>query len=106
MRTSDFTNQTLPSFQQKYLRGLAQRLKPSLHVREIKPTIIAEIIHAFDKQELLKIRLEQPTDKEFLAIELAEQTQSYLCGLIGHIVILYRRHPKNPQIQLPKKAEE
>lgn len=103
MRTHDFTSQALPPFQEKYLRGLANHLKPSLRVSEIKDSVIAEIMLAFDKQELLKIRLDHPIDKEFLAVELAEKTQSYLCGLIGHTVILYRRHPKNPQIQLPKK---
>ena len=43
--------------------------------------------------------------KKGTASALAERTQSELCGLIGHTIILYRAHPESPVIRLPKRTE-
>ena len=47
-------------------------------------------------------RLHEPDDKKALAAELAELAGAQLCGLVGHTVILYRRHPETPRIRLPE----
>jgi RNA-binding protein YhbY len=33
---------------------------------------------------------------------LAEKSGAELCGLVGHTVILYRRRPEDPRIELPE----
>ena len=38
----------------------------------------------------------EPGFEEFAA--LAKRSTAALCGLIGHTVILYRKHPKKPRI--------
>ncbi len=103
MRTSDYTTNCLPSYQQKYLRSISHRLKPIVRIIEITEQSLLEIRHAFSKEELIKVRLDHPSDKELLAVQLAEKSKSYLCGLLGHTVLLYRPFSENPVIQLPQR---
>ena len=39
---------------------------------------------------------------DFPAEELAQRSGAELCGLVGHTVILYRPHPEEPKLELPK----
>jgi RNA-binding protein len=86
--------------QRKRLRGLAHSLEPIVQVGAAGASdrVVAEVNAALDSHELIKVRLRDPEDKRALAAELAERTQSTLCGVIGHIAILYRRHPEDPRI--------
>jgi RNA-binding protein YhbY len=34
---------------------------------------------------------------------IADKSGAALCGLVGHTVILYRPHPEDPRIELPKR---
>ena len=54
--------------------------------------------------ELVKVRLHEPEDKHADAAALAEACEAHLCGLVGHTVILYRRHPEKPRIVLPQRG--
>ena len=58
---------------------------------------------ALADHELIKVKMEEPEDKKAMANQLAENTQSALCGLIGHVAILYKANPEEPKITLPKK---
>ena len=51
--------------------------------------------------ELIKVRMVRPADKKAMAAELAERAFASLCGVVGHMAILYRPHPDKPQIKLP-----
>ena len=97
---------TLAGFQRRYLRSLAHDRKPVVHVGEVRlsDAVIKALDEALEAHELVKIRLHQPSDKKASAAELAEKTSAHLCGLVGHTVILYRRHPKKPKIELPQRA--
>lgn len=64
--------------------------------------VITSIELALLNHELIKVRLHEPDDKNGMARELAARTSSAMCGLVGHTVILYRPHPDDPQIKLPK----
>ena len=44
----------------------------------------------------------EPEDKKQAAKDLATQTGSCLCALVGHTAILYRPHPEEPEIKLPR----
>ncbi len=103
MRLADVTTHTLPGYQQKYLRSKAHHFKPAFRISQINDNIIIMTKQFLEREELIKIRLERPEDRELCAVELAEKTDSYLCGILGNVIILYRRNPKNPKIQLPSR---
>jgi RNA-binding protein len=94
----------LDSTQRKYLRGLAHPLEPVVLVGQegITDAVLAAVDRALTDHELIKVRMRRPEDKKEMASALATRTGATLCGLIGHTVILYRRHPQKPKIEVPR----
>lgn len=86
--------------QLKQLRGLAHDLDPIVQVGKAGVTdpVVAAVSKALLDHELIKVRLLEPEDKHGMAEALAERSTAALCGLIGHTVILYKKHPKKPRI--------
>lgn len=103
--SSDGKALSLDSTERRHLRSLAHPLKPVVFVGEggVSPAVTKALDEALTSHELVKIRLRQPTDKKATARELAKATASGLCGVVGHTVVLYRPHPEEPRIQLPKR---
>lgn len=99
---SEAVSPELTGKQRKRLRGLAHALDPVVHVGAAgaSPAVLAEVNAALEAHELIKVRLHDPEDKKALAAEIAQRTRSVECGLIGHTVILYRRHPEKPRIEV------
>jgi len=64
----------------------------------ITEAVLRAVDGALLAHELVKVRLHEPADKRADAEGLAAGTGAALCGLIGHVVILYRPHPDNPKI--------
>ncbi len=95
----------LQSFQRRYLRGLAHDLKPLVQVGHggVTEGVIQALEQALLDHELVKVRMHEPEDKSEMTAELAARTKAHLCGLVGHTAILYRPHPDEPVIRLPKK---
>jgi len=95
----------LRGFQRRHLRKLAHPLRPIVHVGDagIAPPVVAALEQALLDHELVKVRLHEPDDKKALAQTLADESGSELCGLVGHTVILYRRHPDEPRIDVPER---
>ena len=89
--------------QRRHLRGLANPRKPLIHVGEagISEAVVRALDSALEGHELVKVKLQQPSDKKAEAQLLAEKSGAELCGLVGHTVILYRRRHENPEIELP-----
>ena len=104
-RISNVPAPELDSSQRRHLRGLAHPLKPVVMVGEggVSPAVVQALDEALAKHELVKIRLRQPSDKKATARELAEQVSAALCGVVGHTVVLFRPHPTEPQIVLPRR---
>lgn len=96
----------IPGHQRKYLRGIAHDLKPVIQVGDkgVTDSVITAVETALLSHELIKVRLHAPADKKAMANELATRTGAAMCGLIGHTVILYKEHPEEPVIHLPKRA--
>ena len=96
--------QLVQPHQKRHLKGLAHSLKPVVQVGQdgLNPGVIKAVEEALLDHELIKVRLSRPEDKKTVANQLAEKTQATLVGLVGHTVILYKTHPKQPSIQLPK----
>ncbi|MCC5868830.1 MAG: YhbY family RNA-binding protein [Gammaproteobacteria bacterium] len=91
--------------QKKYLRSLGHDLKPVLIVGNagVTPAVVREAMVGLAAHELLKVRLRVgERDARDAAIEaLLEATGAVLVQRIGHIALIYRRHPERPSIILP-----
>ena len=97
------TSRELRGFQRRYLRGQAHPLRPLVQVggAGINAAVLRAVNEALASHELVKIRLNDPTDKKAMAKELARGCGAALCGLVGHTVILYRPDPDEPRLVLP-----
>jgi RNA-binding protein len=93
---------SLTGAQRKRLRGLAHSLEPIVHVGRggITEEIVQEVRRCLLAHELIKVRLHDPEDKRVMAEMLAQESASACAGLVGHVVILYKRHPEKPRIDL------
>lgn len=90
--------QPLTSYQAKYLRGRAHRLKPVVHVGQkgITAPLLESIHEALNAHELIKVKFVDLKDRRMKAehaAEIGRRTGSSLAGLIGHTAIFYRPHP-------------
>ncbi len=100
----------LTSKQRAHLRGLANRLKPVVHVgtEGVSEKLLTSASEAFNKRVLIKVRAQEGALGPIKAI--ANDIASHLSGVhviqtIGHIAVLYRPHPEDPQIQLSKPTQ-
>ncbi|MFV1978604.1 MAG: YhbY family RNA-binding protein [Myxococcota bacterium] len=96
----------LASYQRKALRGLANPLRPIIHIGEagVSDAVLRALDEALLAHELVKVRLYAPENKKATARVIADKSGAALCGLVGHTVILYRPNPENPRIELPERA--
>jgi RNA-binding protein len=91
--------------QRAYLRKLAQTLPTKYQVG--KGALHADLITLLDlaltKQELIKIHVLKTAKLEGNATieSLAKTLKAEVVQTIGHRVILFRRNPSQPRIQLP-----
>ncbi len=97
----------LKGSQKKYLRGLAHNLNPSAFIGQkgLTEALIEEIDNALEAAELIKVKFNDFKDKESknaLSQKIAAATQSYIAGMIGHVVVLYRpnKNSEKQKIQL------
>jgi RNA-binding protein len=102
--------QQIPSLtkaEMAHLRGKAHHLKPIVAVGQsgITDGIVAAVAQALLDHELIKVRLYRPEDKQQAAQELALRTDAQVCGVIGHTVILYKKHPEKPRFTLTKDGD-
>ena len=96
---------TLTPKQRAQLRALAHPLKPVFHIGKEGVTVTAmrSLTEAFNARELLKVKVQSAAPLS--AAEAGEQLASRLPGVhhvqtIGRTVVLYRRHPEKPEIEL------
>jgi RNA-binding protein len=94
----------LTGHQRTYLRGKAHDLDPVVLVgaEGVTEAVLKQVDRALLDHELIKVKMRRPEDKKSMAQELADRTDSALCGLIGHTAILYRPHPEKPRLHLPQ----
>jgi len=98
----------LTTKQVAYLRGLGQRLEPTVHLGQagLTDALVASVNQALDGHELVKVKLQaHQEEKKQLAPALAERTGSVLVQRVGHVVVLYRQQndPEKRKIQLPAR---
>ncbi|MEO5331596.1 MAG: ribosome assembly RNA-binding protein YhbY [Magnetococcus sp. YQC-5] len=99
----------LAGFQRKFLRARAHALQPVVWVGRdgVTPALLAEVDQALEAHELIKIKFNDHKDeKEALIALIAEQSNSVLAGVVGHVALFYRpRHdPTKRILVLPQRS--
>lgn len=62
---------------------------------------------AFERHELIKVKLagDAEVDPETIAPEIERATRAQVAQIIGHTLVLYRRHDSEPKIVLPRPSK-
>lgn len=92
--------------QRRYLRSLGHHLEPVVQLGKQGFTdgVVAAVSEALERHELVKVRIgtECPDDRHDVAARLAPAVKGEVVQVLGRTLLVYRRHPKEPKIQLPK----
>ena len=96
----------LTSKQRAFLRKLAHRLKPVVHVggEGVTSALLASVEDALSTRELLKVKVlgAAPEKARTTADQISARLQDvHVPQTIGRTIVLYRRHPESPEIELP-----
>lgn len=97
---------SLTGKQRRHLRALGHHLDPLVQLGKhgLSDGIVAAIDATLEEHELVKIRIgtECPEDRHDVAERLPSLVRAELGQVLGRTLLLYRRHPKEPKISLPK----
>lgn len=98
---------TLTSKQRAHLRSLAHHLSPIAQVGTagVTPAAIQNLREAFNTRELLKVKVLEnaPQNARETADALVAALEDvHVAQTIGRTVVLYRPHPDDPEIRLPR----
>lgn len=100
---------SLSGKQRRFLRAQAHALEPVVSVGKegITPNLIGAVEQALLTHELIKVRVLEgaPLERQEVADTLPGTVKAELVGLIGRIVILYKRHPNKPKLSLPREPK-
>ena len=90
----------------RYLRGLGHHLDAVVQIGKegITDALIAATNDALRTHELIKVKVgtECPVDRKEAGPELAAKTGATLAQVLGRTLLLYKRHPSKPKIELPR----
>lgn len=96
---------TLTGTQQRFLRTLGQRIKPTISIGKggYTSNVRRSIENGFNTKELLKIRIQDGCDDEprELGDTIAREIDCNLVQVIGHVLLMYKPHHEKPLIVLP-----
>jgi RNA-binding protein len=91
----------------RFLRGLGHHLDPIVQIGKdgITDALVAATNEALRAHELIKVKVgtESPIDRKEAGPELAARTGATLAQVLGRTLLLYKRHPSKPKIELPRK---
>lgn len=95
--------------QRRFLRAQAHSLEPVVSVGKegITPNLVAAVNEALLTHELIKVRVLEnaPLERKEVADALPPEVKAEFVGLIGRILILYKRHPNKPKLVLPREPK-
>lgn len=99
-------NMSLTGKQRRHLRALGHHLDPLVQLGKhgLTDGIVSAVDAALEQHELVKVRIgtECPDDRHDVAEKLPPLVRAELGQVLGRTLLLYRRHPKEPKISLPK----
>ncbi len=91
--------------QRRFLRSRGHHLAPIAQVGKegMTPAFVQGVAEALLAHELVKIRVGNNAmlDRKETAAALAEATSSEVAQVLGNTLLLYRRHPEEPTLELP-----
>ncbi|MFD1850212.1 ribosome assembly RNA-binding protein YhbY [Oceanobacillus bengalensis] len=91
--------------QKRFLRSEAHHLKPIFQVGKegVNDNMIKQIGEALEKREILKVSILQNCmeDKDIVAEQLSEGTESEIVQIIGNNIVLYKESTEHKHLQLP-----
>jgi RNA-binding protein len=89
----------------RYLRGLGHHLDPVVQIGKdgITDALVAAASEALRAHELIKVKVgtEAPVDRREAGPLLAARTDAVLAQVLGRTLLLYKRHPSKPRIEIP-----
>jgi RNA-binding protein len=98
--------QPLTPNQKKFLRGLAHGLNPVIIIgaQGVTESLMTELDKSLTHHELLKVKMAagEREDRKKIIDYVVEQTKSQLVQSVGKMFVIYRPHPKEPELILPK----
>ena len=90
----------------RYLRGLGHHIDAVVQIGKdgITDGLVAALGEALRTHELVKVRVgtECPVDRKEAGPDLATRTGATLAQILGRTILLYKRHPSKPKIELPR----
>lgn len=95
------TRKPLSSAEKKELRGIAQRLKPHVHIGKngLSDAVLAEIKMALTKNGLIKIRFDADRETmQSLCASIPQKTSSEYVGGVGRVGVFFRDMPEDEAI--------
>jgi RNA-binding protein len=97
---------TLTGTQKTFLRGLGQRLEPSLKVGKggLTPSFFGELQRHLRANELVKLRFlgSDHDEQAAFCVVIAETSQCACVGAVGHTALFYLPNPAAGRISLPE----
>jgi RNA-binding protein len=92
--------------QRRHLRALGHHLTPVVQIGKqgLTEATLTAVSDALEQHELIKVRVgtECPEDRHDIAERMAPAVKGQVAQVLGRTVLIYRRHPKEPKIKLPK----
>ena len=92
--------------QRRHLRSLGHDLRVVVQIGKdgLDAGLIAAVDQALVDHELVKVKVGEAAglDRHMAAADLARRTRSEVAQVLGSTVLLYRAHPEEPVIQLPR----
>jgi RNA-binding protein len=94
----------MPSGQlRRKLRAAAHPLAAVVQVGKegVTPALLRQVTGALRDHELIKVKIggESPEDRFAVAERLGEEPGVQVVQIVGRVVILYKRHPDDPQFE-------
>lgn len=95
--------------QRAYLRGLAHHLNPVVYLgpQGLSEAVVDKVNDELEHHELIKVKVGgnclESADEA--GEQLAESCRAALVQVIGHVIVLYRRRKKDPEIKLPRASK-
>jgi RNA-binding protein len=98
---------SLSGKQRRHLRSLGHHLQPVVQLGKhgLTEGVTAAIDAALAEHELVKVRIgtECPDERGEVAERLAPAVKGEIAQVLGRTLLVYRRHPKEPKIKLPRE---
>ena len=96
--------------QKRHLRALGNKTESTVVIGHtgVTDSTLLSINLQLAKDELVKVKLNKSAglERKAAAANFAEDTDSELVQVFGSTILLYKAHPSEPVIKLPKPSKE